>query len=115
MSRAGGQPGRPPGVVRGDRHHPRSRPADPDRHLAAAAGNVTAPQRHHHGQRRGPLRQVALGSGESGQLSTLGRRIRRGRFPPANGVARCPGSPCTGIASRYTATPACRPRRVMTW
>ena len=95
MSRAAGQPGRPPGVIRGDRYHPRGRPADPDRHLAVAAGNVTAPQRHqlpgpqpgpdaehHHGQRRGPLRRAALGSGESGQLSALGRRIRRGRFRP---------------------------------
>jgi hypothetical protein len=24
-------------------------------------------------------------------------------FAPANGVARCPGSPCTGPASRYGA------------
>ena len=95
VSRAGGQPGRPPGVSRGDRHHPRGRPADPDRHPAAAAGNVAAAQRHqlagpqpgadaehHHGQRRGPFRRVALGSGDGGQLGALGRRVR-GRRPGA--------------------------------
>ncbi len=26
-----------------------------------------------------------------------------GALAPANGVARCPGSPCTGLASRYNA------------
>ena len=95
MSRAGGQPGRPPGVTRGDRHHPRGRPADPDRHPAAAAGNVAAAQRHqlagpqpgadaehHHGQRGAAPGRVTLGGCQGGQLSAFGRRIRRGRFRP---------------------------------
>ena len=109
MSRGGGQPGRPPGVSRGDRHHPRGRPADPDHYPAAAAGHVAAAQRHqlagpqpgadaehHHGQRRGPPGRITLGSGHRGQLRPPGRRIRRRRLrarerrspPPRRAVHR---------------------------
>jgi hypothetical protein len=46
VSGLAGQPGRPPGISRGGRHHPRGRPAGPDRHPAAAAADVAAAQRH---------------------------------------------------------------------
>ena len=116
-ARAAGQLGRPPGVARGDRHHPRGRPADLDRHLAAAAGNVAAAQRHqlagpqpgadaehHQGQRRAAFGRIALGGGDRGQLRPLGRAStapapsRPQTASPAARPGRAPAS-----ASRYSA------------
>ena len=91
-ARAAGQLPGAAGVARGDRHHPRGRPADMNHHLAAVPGDVTAAQRHqlagpqpradaeyHQRQRRGAFRRVALGGGEGCQLRPLGRRVRRRR------------------------------------
>ena len=80
------------GIARGDRHHPRGRPADLNHHLAAAPEDITAAQRHqlagpqprpdaehHHRQRRGPSRRITLRSRDRGQLRPFRRRVRRWR------------------------------------
>ena len=91
-ARAAGQLPCPAGVIRGDRHHPRGRPADTNHDLAAVPGDVIAAQRHqlagpqpradaehHQRQRRGPFRRVALRGRDRGQLCPLRRRVRRRR------------------------------------
>ena len=90
--RSGGQPGRPAGIRRCDRHHPRRRAADMHCHTPAVPGDVAAAQRHqlagpqpgadaehHHRQRRGPVHRIALASGDGRHFRALGRRVRRRR------------------------------------
>ena len=116
-ARAAGQLPGAAGVSRGDRHHPRGRPADMDHHLAAVPDDVIAAQRHqlagpqpradaehHHRQRRG-----RVSPGRAGAAATAASSARSpgeygaGALAPANGVARCPGGPCAASASRYSA------------
>ena len=49
------------------------------------------------------FRRVPLGGCEGGQSARSAGEYGGGGFAPANGVPRCPGSPCTGAASRYRA------------
>ena len=114
---ASGQRGRPPGVTRGDRHHPCGRPADVHRHPPAAPDHVAAAQRrqfagpqpgtdaeHHHGQ-RGTARLAGSrwAAARAASSARSAGEYGGGGLAPANGVPRCPGSPCTGAASRYSA------------
>ena len=93
------------------------RPADADRHPAAAAGRrrcrAAPPARRAAARRRCRTPPWPAPSGVSPDHAGRrrwrpARRVRPastagGGFAPANGVARCPGSPCTGLASRYSA------------
>ena len=134
-ARAAGQLPGAAGVTRGDRHHPRGRPADLDHHLAAAPDDVAAAQRHqlagpqprpdaehHHRQRRGAFRRIALGGRDRGQLRPLRWRVRRRRLrarkrrrPLPRRAVRRFGEPVqrrpVGAPGATTPGPPGRPRR----
>jgi hypothetical protein len=89
-------------------------PADLWLGLAVVAGH---PLGERDVQDAGVLAEAAVRAAEHPQTRTVNRRPRRaaassarsageygtGARAPANGVARSPGSPCTGLASRYSA------------
>ena len=114
-ARAAGQLPGPAGVARGDRHHPRGRPADLDHDLAAVPGDVAAAQRH---QLAGPQPRP---DAEHHQRQRRGRvspgragRPRARPAPPAPPASTAPAPSRPGTASPAAPAGRAPPRRAGT-
>ena len=75
---------------------PRSATSSPGRSPAPMPNTTTASAEARFAGSRWAAARAASSARSAGEYGA-------GALAPANGVARCPGSPCTGLASRYSA------------
>ena len=75
---------------------PRSATSSPGRSPAPMPNTATASAEARFAWSRWAAAMAASSARSAGEYGA-------GASAPANGVARCPGSPCTGLASRYSA------------